>query len=72
MKQKSFNLLSKSDEADEYDLEDKPAQSIEDVTIYTDAFVNDGQNIKSINEQEAQKTKAKLEKVGFSENEFAN
>jgi len=36
MKQKSFNSLSYSNEAtDEYDLEDKPSQTNDDVALYT-------------------------------------
>lgn len=59
------------DDGDEDDLEAKPPQSNDDVAVYTETFINDGQNIKSIKDQEAQKKKAKLETIGFTEDEFA-
>lgn len=71
LKQLTFNnLISRNrDSADEVDPDDKDIDdgkisSKEDITIFTDSFVNHGENVKSINAQAASERQAKLDKMG--------
>ena len=61
LKQLTFNNLSTKDrdaaddvDPDDKDIDDGKISSKEDITIYTEAFVNHGENVKSINAQAAQ------------------
>lgn len=72
LKQLTFNnLLSRErDAADEVDPDDKDIDdgkisSKEDITIFTDSFVNKGESVKSISAQAAKERKNKLESMGL-------
>lgn len=72
LKQLTFNNLSTKDrdaaddvDPDDKDIDDGKIASKEDITIYTDAFVNHGENVKSINAQVAQDKQNKLDHEGL-------
>jgi hypothetical protein len=72
LKQLTFNNLSTKDrdaadevDPDDKDIDDGKISSKEDITIYTDAFVNHGENVKSINAQAAQAKQAVLDHEGL-------
>lgn len=70
LKQLSFNNLSSREspedvDPDDKDIDDGKISSKEDITIFTDSFVNHGENVKSINAQAEGERQAKLAKEGL-------
>ena len=72
LKQLTFNnLVSKDRDAaddvdpDDKDIDDGKIASKEDITIFTDSFINHGENVKSINAQAANERQSKLDKEGL-------
>jgi hypothetical protein len=70
LKQLSFNNLKNRDSPDDVDPDDKDIDdgkiaSKEDITIFTDSFVNHGENCKSIMAQAEHDKQAKLDKLGL-------